>query len=91
MRLFPALERGLQLDPKSDKNHFYLGSAYASRERYDDAIKHLTEALRLNPNFPEAHQHLARALALQGKKTEALEHLEHALRLMKQSGSRGFH
>lgn len=77
-----ALERGLQLDPKSDKNHF--GRAYASRERYVDAIKHLTEAIRLNPNFPEAHQHLARVLALQGKKAEALEHLEHAVRLMKQ-------
>ncbi len=52
------------------------------RGRLPEAIAHLEEAVRLNPNMPEARSNLGFALlAVPGRVPEAVRHLEIAVRL----------
>jgi protein O-mannosyl-transferase len=58
-----------------------LGNALLNLGKTADAIKHLSEALRINPRFAEAHNNLGRALDMQGATAEAISHYHEALRL----------
>jgi protein O-mannosyl-transferase len=58
-----------------------LGAALGQQGKLDEAIKYLTEALRIKPDFAEAHTNLGFALSCQGKYNEAAVHLAEALRL----------
>jgi len=53
----------------------------AQAGRIPEAIAHLEQALRINPDFTEAHYNLGTALAQAGRNPEAIAHLEQALRL----------
>ena len=53
--------------PKKDRPHYNLGFAFMSQGKYDEAIPHLNQALRINPNLAIARKHLGVALAHQGK------------------------
>jgi len=44
-----------------------LGAILLGAGRYDDATKHLNEALKLNPGTLEAHCQLANALEKRGE------------------------
>jgi tetratricopeptide (TPR) repeat protein len=50
-------------------------------ERSDEAIQHVREALRLDPNFWEARSFLGEELAFAGHVTEAQREFEAVLRL----------
>ena len=66
---------------KSYLVHNNLGSALNELGKYDEAIAHYTEALRIRPNFAEPHYNLGTALARQGKLKEAISHYTEALRI----------
>ena len=60
--------------------HLSLGLALVSQGRFDEAISHYREALRLRPDFTRVPGHLAVALANQGKLDEALIQFQEAAR-----------
>jgi protein O-GlcNAc transferase len=61
--------------------HNNLGLALAEQRRFEEAIVHYNEALRILPNFAEAHNNMGSALAGQGKLQEAIAHYAEALRI----------
>ena len=52
-----------------------LGYAYRNQKKFDLAMRHYQEALRLNPNHKGAHEYLGEAYVLTGNKAKAQEHL----------------
>jgi protein O-mannosyl-transferase len=64
-------------DPDALNN---LGIALGKQDKFDEAIKCFTEALRIKPDAA-THTNISHALALQGKLDEAVVHLTEALRL----------
>lgn len=58
-----------------------MGRALAAEGRYDDAIEHYMEALRLKPELAENHHNLGSAFFAQGNFERAVEEFETALRL----------
>ena len=61
--------------------HNNLGITYDKLGRYEEAVGHLTEALRLNPGYTEVHNNLAVTYYKTGRYDEALLELQEALRL----------
>ena len=58
-----------------------LGVALGQAGRIAEAIGHLEQSLRLNPEYAKAHNNLGIALERTGKTQEAIEQYEQALRL----------
>ena len=58
-----------------------LGSTLAARGKYDEAITHCYEALRMNPTHPWIHCALGTTLVGQRRFGEAISHFKEALRL----------
>lgn len=58
-----------------------LASALADRGEPGAAVKHLLEAIRINPRSYEAHTRLGLLYSRQGRFDEALEHCNEAIRL----------
>jgi len=50
-----ALLKEVDKNPTSAEGHYKLGSAYYDANMFDEAIKELKEAIRLNPEFAQAH------------------------------------
>jgi Flp pilus assembly protein TadD len=67
--------------PDKARPHYNLGVALASRGRFEEAIGHFSEALRIKPDYAVAHNNLGNVLASQGKIGEAVVHYSHALRI----------
>ena len=70
-----ALEKAKQMiqqDPNLWFGHFYAGWAMARQKKYDEAIKELSEAIRLGAS-PYAHGYLGYAYALSGQTGKAKE------------------
>lgn len=61
--------------------HNNIGITYDRLCRYDDAVKELQEALRLDPAYIEVHNNLAVTYDKMGKYDEAQEELLEAIRL----------
>lgn len=57
-----AYQRAIELETEQAAVYNYLGEAYASTGKHDDAISAFQQALRLNPNFFQARQNLFRSL-----------------------------
>jgi tetratricopeptide (TPR) repeat protein len=62
--------------------HYNLGLALAGAGQDDDAISHLREATRLEPDFAFAHNRLALALDRRGDLAGSRMHLAEVVRLM---------
>jgi len=71
----------LAVTSDNDLAHYQIGYIRLMQGHPDEAISHLTEALRINPRIAESHNTLAIALDRRGRKTEALEHFREAVRL----------
>jgi tetratricopeptide (TPR) repeat protein len=68
--------------PGSDRAQDNLGSILNAKGQTQEAIQHLEEALRLNPDFADAHNNLAVALyRIPGRSNQAFTHYQEALRL----------
>jgi tetratricopeptide (TPR) repeat protein len=61
--------------------HNNLAIALHAQGKVDKAIKHYSEALRINPDFVEARNNLGSALLEQGRTAEAAHHYSEALRI----------
>jgi tetratricopeptide (TPR) repeat protein len=58
-----------------------LGTVFADKGRYDEAIKYYRKAIQLNPNFSEAQYGLGLAFAAQGRLDEAIENYRKAIQI----------
>ncbi len=63
------------------KRHMLLGRDYFERGFYQDAIRELLEAVRLNPGFPDLHNQLGLALSMNGDRRHAADEFRRALEL----------
>jgi serine/threonine protein kinase/tetratricopeptide (TPR) repeat protein len=80
-------EKAISLNPRLSHAHQFLGGAYSTLGRYDEAIAAMNEAVRLEPNNAGAHGSLARAYWLgKGMVEEAIIELEHAVSINPQAG-----
>jgi tetratricopeptide (TPR) repeat protein len=69
------------LDESTAKAHYSLGVIRASEGRGQQAIAHLTEAVRYSPTYLEAHLVLADVLRLNGRADAAVKHYDEVLRI----------
>jgi TolB-like protein/Flp pilus assembly protein TadD len=79
-----ALEAGataLALDEQDHWGHLVLGLGHARQRRPDDAVRHLSHCVDINPNFALGHAGLGYALACGGQPLRGLEALERAWQL----------
>lgn len=68
-------------NPENEVSYNSLGAALNRAGRYDEAIKYIKMALKLEPSFTSAHNNLGNALAEIGKFDEAVESYRAAIRL----------
>jgi len=78
------------IDETAAKAHYSLGVLMASSGRGDDAITHLSAAVRFSPNYLEAYQALADALRRRGRVEPSLSRYAEALRISPQSADARF-
>ncbi|HSQ19860.1 MAG TPA: tetratricopeptide repeat protein [Blastocatellia bacterium] len=80
-------KKAIELSPRLTHAHQFLGAAYNSTGRYDEAIASIQEAVRLEPNNAGAHASLGRAYWVgKGMIDEGIEELEHAISINPQGG-----
>jgi TolB-like protein len=73
-----ALESGsiaLTLDEQDYWGHLVLGLGHARQRRPDDAVRHLSQSIEINPNFALGHAGLGYALACGGQPQRGLDAL----------------
>jgi len=77
----------VRLDPRNARAHYDLGTALLHQKRLDEAIRNLSQALRLAPagldkayNPADMHCNLGQALLLKTRLKEAALHLSKAVR-----------
>ena len=80
-------KKAIELNPRLSHAHQFLGGAYISTGRYDEAIEAIKEAMRIEPNNAGTHAALARAYWIgKGMVKEAITELEHAIAINPQGG-----
>ena len=67
--------------PNNSRAQNNLGVSLYLKNRPDEAIVHLQEALRLKPDSPGTHNNLGNALTMKNQYDEAIKHYQEALRL----------
>jgi adenylate cyclase len=78
----PFIEAAMRLDPHYPFLYiFWLGHAFQSMERYDEAIAAYRRTISRNPDFSSAHLHLAAAYAQLGRMGEAKAEAAQTLRI----------
>lgn len=65
----------------NETNNYFIGLAYSKQEKYDLAIDHFTEVLRLKPGYWDCHIAIGFALTKIGNQSQAYNHFAEALRL----------
>jgi non-specific serine/threonine protein kinase len=80
-------KKAIEINPRLSHAHQWLGGAYTTIGRYDDAIEAIKQAIKLEPNNAGAHASLARVYWLgKGMVKEGITELEHAVALNPQAG-----
>jgi len=74
-------EHALNVTTNNYVAHTHLGPALASQSKMNEAIRHYSEALRINPWEAKLHNNLAVALENQGRFAEAITHFSVALQI----------
>jgi len=87
------LEKAIRLDPDDAFAHHDLGMALLHQRKFDQAVRHLSEALRRMPqgfdkqyNAIDMHQNLGLAWFYSGKFKDSTAHLSEAVRLAPGNG-----
>jgi tetratricopeptide (TPR) repeat protein len=79
--------RALALEPDNARAHAWLGNAYLSQRRYDEAIASIKQAVRLEPENASARSSLARAYWIgRGKIDEAIAQFQQVVSLNPEAG-----
>jgi tetratricopeptide (TPR) repeat protein len=73
------MQKGAGAEPKECDSA--LHSRRGIQEKLDEAIRHFSEAISLEPGYVDAHYSLGQAMARQGKSDEAVRHFSAVLRL----------
>ncbi|MBC8343661.1 MAG: hypothetical protein H8E61_06740 [Bacteroidetes bacterium] len=75
-------EKSVALNPNGAENHFVLGVVLQFSGEHDEAIKHIKQAIRLDP-YPEGKffAALSRSYACKGQYGKALSEIKKAIRL----------
>lgn len=88
-----ALDRALELarsahriNPDIPETYWVLAFVQSHRQRHDEALRHLDEALRLNPSFADGYALKGGILTSVGRPAEGVPLLHAAMRLAPQSG-----
>jgi protein O-mannosyl-transferase len=55
------LQKAVQMDPLNETANDYLGVALFNLERYNEAARYFSEAVRINPNYKDGQLHLEMA------------------------------
>ncbi|MGD8989353.1 MAG: tetratricopeptide repeat protein [Syntrophobacterales bacterium] len=71
----------LEKNPASAIAHCNLGFLRQEQGRYEEAIAHYSEALRLRPDFAEAPYNMGNVLEGQGRLDEAISYYSEAIRI----------
>jgi serine/threonine protein kinase/Flp pilus assembly protein TadD len=80
-------EKAIQLNPRLSHAHQFLGGAYLSAGRYDEAIASIKRAMEIEPNNAGAHAALGRAYWVgRGMLAEGIEELEKSIAINPQAG-----
>jgi hypothetical protein len=70
----------LAADPANAEAHFYFGRVSYDQKNYDDAIKHLNEAAKLDPNLQDVWNHLALVYLALGQRSNAMDCIQRAIK-----------
>jgi len=65
-----TIKQAIKLDPKNAFFYKGLGTAYAAKQKWNDAIEAYRKALDLNPYFSDVRNDLGTSLVLSGKREE---------------------
>jgi protein phosphatase len=66
----------LTANPASAEAHFFLGRLDLDQKKYEDAVTHLSQAAKLDPNLPDVWVHLALAYLGLGQTRNATDALQ---------------
>lgn len=77
------IQKAQNLDPLSPAIQTDIGFQLYYTQRYDEAIRHLTSTLEMNPNLPLAHLWLGRSYQEKGMYAEALAEFAQAEKVMR--------
>jgi tetratricopeptide (TPR) repeat protein len=69
------------ISPDYAEAHNNLGGVVTLRQRFDEAIPHYREAIRLKPDFAKAHKNLGIAVSENGEIDETIAQFREAVRL----------
>jgi tetratricopeptide (TPR) repeat protein len=83
--LIAASKRGLLLDPKDSRQHYFLGVGYESTGELQQAISEYQQAIQLSAGSPEPVIALAHAYSAAGKQAEAAKILHDLERKSKET------
>lgn len=65
-----TIKQAIKLDPKNAFFYKGLGTAYAAKQKWNEAIEAYRKALELNPYFSDVRNDLGTSLILSGKREE---------------------
>ena len=74
-------QHALSIQENNSLAHGCLGAAFIQQGNPEQAEKHLTRALEINPHYPEALNDLGTILTDTGRYPEAITHFSNAIRL----------
>lgn len=61
--------------------HKNIANTLISQGKIDEAMEHLTEAIKISPTYADAYNSMGIALNLKGKPDEAINYFEHAIQI----------
>lgn len=73
------IKQALEVDPRIEREHYWLGNIYLGRGQRDLALRAFDRALALNPSFVPAEAHAGFALVLLGRADQGLRRINNAL------------
>jgi len=88
MSQIDTFEAMLARGQDSDMLRYTLGNAYYQEKQFADAIKHLQEAINLNPDYSVAWKVLGRVLAEDGQHQAALDAFDSGLAAAAKKGDK---
>jgi protein O-mannosyl-transferase len=78
---FALVSRALDVTTGNFHAHNYMGTFLEDQGKFDEALAHYREAVRLKPDYAEAHTNLGAVLAHEGRDAESVAEYNEALRL----------
>jgi uncharacterized protein HemY len=88
MNQIDTFEAMLANGQDSEMLRYTLGNAYFKENRFDHAIDHLREAVRLKPDYSAAWRMLGRSLAAANQPQLALDAFDEGLRIAESNGDK---